>query len=62
MLSSAVRPHLLYLLSRPTKRSGTPDTLQRLISFFCALPEVFTEVQEMKRQAKARYPFMSFDL
>ena len=62
MLSSAVRPHPLQLPSRPTTRSGAPDPLQRLISFLRVLSEVVAEAQEMRRQANARYPFMSFDV
>ncbi len=61
MLSSTVRPRPLHLSSRPTKGSGTSDPLQSLINFLGILPEVFAEAQEMKRQAKQRYPFMSFD-
>ncbi len=62
MLSSAVRPRLLYLPSRPTRRLGAPNTLQKLIDLLSILSEVFAEAQEMKRQAKARHPFMSFDV
>ncbi len=61
MLSSVVRLRPLHHQSHPTKRSGASDTLQSLINFLRILPEIFAEAQEMKRQAKQRYPFMSFD-
>jgi hypothetical protein len=61
MLSSVVRVSPLDHLSRPTKRSLAADTLLAIGRLPKILREVFAEDQEMKRQAKQRYSFMSFD-
>ncbi len=61
MLSSAAHSGSQHLQSRNRVRFTTFETLPAIVSLMGALPEVFAEAQGMKRQAKQRYPFMSFD-
>jgi hypothetical protein len=61
MSSSAVHPRTVRLQARGAGRPEFLKALSGVVGFFRALFEVFTEAQEMKRQAERRYPFMSFD-
>ncbi len=61
MLSAVTHSGSPHLQSRRTSRSTALDTLLSILRFIRDLPEAFAEAQEMKRQAKQRYPFMSLD-
>ena len=48
------------LWNQVTRFHATPNR-SSILRFIRDLPEAFAEAQEMKRQAKQRYPFMSLD-